>query len=251
METGTDVIDKKCKTLNKLILSSLLLLAMLGAKAQFIEFGAGVGMSHYTGDLNAAPRFSHTHLGGTGIFRLNLSEIISLKFALTAGGLSGDDSKPIDALGEIRDYSFDHSFVELSSVFEYHFLNYRSDNRYIRWSPYAFLGLGFMRLNNAEPAYEDFSRFQFVLPMGGGVKYMLNKRITIGLEAGARKTFFDYLDGISDNDVTIKSNYEFGNPNDDDWYFYTGINITYVLYNIPCPFPYNPNKSIMGGFKDK
>ena len=56
---------------------------------------------------------------------------------------------------------------------------------------------------------------------------------------------FDYLDGISDGDQRIKD-YQYGNPNENDWYFYTGITFTYVLYKIPCPFPYEPNHSIFG-----
>lgn len=222
----------------------LVLLLSASASAQFIEFGGGLGVSHYTGDLNHYPRISKSHLAGSAIYRMNLSEIVSLKFAFTSGSLSGDDQQPIDELSVQRLYSFRHSFLELSSVFEYHFIDYRSDNRRTKWSPYAFLGIGFVKLNNTEPAYEDYNRLQFVLPMGGGTKYILTKRLTLGLEAGARKTFFDNLDGLSDGDPTIK-NYQYGNPNDNDWYFYTGLSITYVLYNIPCPFPYVPNRSIL------
>ena len=209
-----------------------------------MEFGGGVGVSHYSGDLNSYPRPVLSHLAGTGIYRLNFSEIVSLKFALTAGSISGNDEKPVDILGVERNYSFRHSFLEVSSVFEYHFLDYRSKNVQQRWAPYAFLGFGILKLNNTEPAFEDYSRIQPVLPMGGGVKYLLTKRLTLGLELGARKTFFDYLDGLSDGDPTIK-NYRFGNPNDNDWYYYSGFSITYVLYNIPCPFPYIPNRSIL------
>lgn len=231
--------------MNRLSLLCGLVLISLTARAQFIEFGGGLGVSNYTGDLNAYPRFGHTHLAATGIYRLNFSNIVSVKFALTAGKLSGDDQKPVDVLGEMRQYAFEHSFVELSSVFEYHFMDYRSANQRQKWAPYLFLGLGILKLNNTEPAYEDYNRLQIVLPMGGGVKYILSKRLTLGLEAGARKTFFDYLDGMSDNDLAFKQNYQFANPYDKDWYFYTGVSLTYVLYNIPCPFPYVPNKSIL------
>lgn len=230
--------------MKKLLLLTSFICFSLASSAQFIEFGGGIGASHYTGDLNSYPRVEHSHLAATGIYRLNFSPIVSMKFALTFGKISGDDSHPVDALGEQRQYSFQHSFFELSSVFEYHFLDYRPDNNMrLRWSPYAFLGFGLMNLGNTEPAYEDYSRFQAVIPMGAGVKYLLSKRLTLGLEAGARKTFFDYLDGLSDGDQTIK-NYQYGNPNDKDWYFYTGISLTFVLYEVPCPFPYVPNQSI-------
>jgi hypothetical protein len=84
--------------------------------------------------------------------------------------------------------------------------------------------------------------------MGGGAKFLLGKRFSLSVESGARKTFFDYLDGVSDGDIFIKD-YQFGNPNDNDWYFYTGVSLTYIIYKIPCPFPYVPNKSIFNRIK--
>lgn len=219
-----------------------------GLSAQFIEFGGGIGTTHYTGDLTSYPRISESQLAATAIYRLNFSDIISVKFAFTAGQVSGNDDDPVDVLGEERQHSFKHGLLELSSVFEYHFLSYRSDKSRNKWSPYAFFGIGFVNVRDVEDTYEDFSQIQFVLPMGGGVKYELSKRFTLGAELGARRTFFDYLDGISDGDQRIK-NYQYGNPNDNDWYFYTGVNLTYVLYNIPCPFKYVPNRSILGKIK--
>lgn len=224
------------------LLFHLLLLACL-AKGQFIEFGGGIGAMHYTGDLNSVPRIGQSKLAGNGVYRFNLSEIVSFRITFTAGKITGDDSSPVDALGEQRQYAFDHTMMELSSAFEYHFLDYRADFRQ-KWAPYALLGFGFVRMTGTQPAFEDYNRVQVVLPMGAGVKYLLSKRLTLSAELGARKTFTDYIDGISDGDQTIK-NYQFGNPNDKDWYFYSGISLTYVLYNIPCPFPYIPNRPML------
>lgn len=201
-------------------------------------------MGHYTGDLNGYPRMTKTQPGATGILRLNLSNIVSFKSALTYAQIAGDDMAPADVLGERRNHSFKHSIWELSSVFEYHFLNYRSDKTRNKWAPYAFLGLGFANVRGVEDTYDEFKPLQFVIPMGAGVKYELTKKLTLGAEAGARKTFTDNLDAVSDGDIRIK-NYQYGNPNDQDWYFYTGINLTYVIYKIPCPFPYVPNRAIL------
>ncbi len=229
----------------KAILFVFSLLVGTYAKSQFIEFGGGIGAAHYTGDLVHYPHPGMTSPGVTGMLRLNFSNIISLKTAITFMGLRASDDDYFDALGEERQKSFKHKVLELSTVFEYHFLPYRSNKSRVKWSPYALLGIGFAGLSGVEQTYEDFSKLQFVIPMGGGVKYELTKQLTLGVEASARKTFFDYLDGISDGDVAFKQNYQFGNPNDNDWYFYTGINLTYVLYKIPCPIPYVPNRSIL------
>jgi hypothetical protein len=216
--------------------------------AQFIEFGGGIGISNYTGDLNRVPIFSKSKPAVQAIYRMNFSEFISLKFTGTFAKLSGDDTKPIDALGVARDYSFDHNIIEFGTSFEYHFLNYRTQGAQHRWSPFISLGFAFTKISNVDPTFEEFNPIQTVIPMGGGAKFLLGKRFSLSVESGARKTFFDYLDGVSDGDIFIKD-YQFGNPNDNDWYFYTGVSLTYIIYKIPCPFPYVPNKSIFNRIK--
>lgn len=229
----------------KSLLVTVCCLLSLTTFSQFIEFGGGIGATHYTGDLVHYPHLEMTRPGVSGLVRLNLSNIVSFKTSLNYMQIVGSDDDYFDALGEVRQYSFNHKIIELSSVFEYHFLPYRSDKSRAKWAPFAFLGIGFANIQGVKQTYEDFNKLQFVIPMGGGVKYEITKQLTLGFEIGARKTFFDYLDGISDGDVRIKENYDFGNPNDKDWYFYTGINLTFVLYKIPCPYPYVPNRSIL------
>jgi len=208
-----------------------------------MEFGVGLGVSTYSGDLNRRYNFSTAKPSLSAHYRLNFSEIVSTRFMLTYGGLRGNDDDPVDVLGERRNHSFNSSFTELSAVFEYHFLNYKPKDQLQKWSPYVFGGFGMMVLNNPSGNTDDFNKTQPVIPFGVGFKHKVGKRFVVEVETGARKTFFDHLDGISDGDVTIKD-YEFGNPGDNDWYFFTGFRLTYVLYEIPCPFPYDPNKSM-------
>lgn len=200
-------------------------------------------MTQYSGDLSSGYRFSTAGPAISGHFRLNFSEAVSNRFTLTFGKIQADDGNPVDVLGENRVHSFNSSIVELSSVFEYHFLDYRNHELPQKWSPYVFAGFGFMRLNNPSTD-EEFARNQPVIPLGIGFKHKIGKQFVIEFEAGARKTFFDLLDGISDEDTTLK-NYQYGNPNDDDWYYFTGIRLSFVLYQIPCPFPYVPNRSLL------
>ena len=200
-------------------------------------------MTQYSGDLVSGYKLATAKPAGSAHLRLNFSEIVSNRFTLLVGGVRGDDSQPVDVLGENRNHSFNTNLVEISSVFEYNFLDFQNPENPQRWSPYVFAGVGIFRVDN-ESASEDFSRNQLAIPMGVGFKYRVGKQFMLEFETGGRKTFFDELDGISDGDTTLKD-YQFGNPNDDDWYIYTGIRISYVLYKIPCPFPYIPNRSMM------
>ncbi|MEQ6168201.1 MULTISPECIES: DUF6089 family protein [unclassified Ekhidna] len=223
-------------------LSLTFLVATLSASSQFMEFGGGVGSMNYAGDLVRGYSFSTSSLAGTGFYRMNFSEILTVKLALTVGKVRASET-PIDAFAVERGHSFSSTVLEASAVFEYHFLDFKTEDSPVNYSPYIFGGIGFFNFNDA-PENEDVGSIQPVLPMGIGFKYLFQKKYTLGIEAGARKTFFDYLDGISDSDQTIKD-YQYGNPKDDDWYFFTGITFSITLFNIPCPFPYRPNQSIL------
>jgi hypothetical protein len=85
----------------------------------------------------------------------------------------------------------------------------------------------------------EYSNVQLAIPFGLGIKYIVNPKWYLSLELGIRKTFFDYLDNISDENTGIK-NYQYGNPFDNDNYFFFGISLTRTFYDIPCPT--NPYK---------
>lgn len=225
------------------ILSVFLLFMVFQSQAQFLEYGGGFGVINYAGDLARGYKFTKQNLAVHGICRFNLSEILSLKAGLFYGKVRGDDQNPIDAFAAVRNASFSRTILESSLTVEYHFLNYKNEKSLIRWSPYFFGGLGFVKIFNIDNTVEDISSFQPVLPFGLGIKHLIGKYFSIALEVGARKMFTDKFDGISDGELFNK-NFKYGNPNDNDWYHFTGLSFTYILFKIPCPFKYIPNKSI-------
>lgn len=196
---------------------------------------------NYSGDLVRGFNFNTTAIAGTAFYRMNFSEIVTFRLAATIGKVKADET-PIDAFAQQRAHSFSNSVLEISSVFEYHFLDFKSEKSLVNWSPYIFGGIGVISVGNV-PSNSGVGKVQPVLPVGFGFKHLIAKKYTIGFEAGARKTFFDQIDGISDGDQTIKD-YQYGNPKDDDWFFFTGISFSVTLFNIPCPFPYVPNNSL-------
>ena len=212
------------------------------AYSQFIEFGGGIGTFSYAGDLSRGYKPLNARVGFHGVYRMNLSEFVSFRTSLTIGSVSGSDDPAIDPLGEVRQQSFSTSLVEFSGVMEYYFLNFRDEDSRVRWSPYLFGGFGLARVEKVDGAPDDFNKIQAVVPFGLGFTHLIGKQYNIGIELGVRGTFTDYLDGIPDSNQTRKDGFQFGHPNSNDWYFYTGITFTYILYKIPCPFPYVPNR---------
>ena len=194
---------------------------------------------NYSGDLVRGFSFSTSTPAFTAFYRANLSEIVTIRLGLVSGSVTASEI-PIDAFAATRNHSFNSSVLELSSTVEYHFLNFKNEGARVNYSPYVVAGFGIM---NFQDAPEGTDRQQPVLPIGFGFKYLIKKKYTIGIETAARKTFFDYLDGVSDGDQTVKD-FQYGNPNDDDWYFFTGITFSVTLFDIPCPFPYRPNNTL-------
>ena len=220
-----------------------LVLLRTNADAQAIELGAGIGATNYAGDLVRGYNFKHIRPGVLGFYKFNFSDVVSTRVSLTIGKVAGDDSNPIDAAADLRDASFSATVMEGAITFEYNFLDYKHDKSPVKWSPYFFGGFGFARFSGID-SDQDFNDIQPVIPIGIGFKHLVGKKFSAGLELGARKTFFDLIDGISDGDVTNK-NFQTGNPSDNDWYYFFGISLSYIFYNIPCPFQYVPNQSMM------
>lgn len=207
--------------------------------AQRSELGFGIGTFNYTGDLVRTYDISYSQPAGTIFFRSNLSKVVSFRASITAGKLAASE-KPIDPFATQRDASFDIFLFEGALAMEYHFLNWRDDKRPMRYTPYLFAGLGLFGISGYDSKPEEYSNIQGAVPFGVGFKYIMNPKWYAALEVGMRKTFFDYLDNISDSNDQTQKNYQYGNPNDYDNYFFVGITFTRTFYDIPCPT--NPYK---------
>jgi hypothetical protein len=209
--------------------------ASLGQLIQRSEIGFGLGTFNYTGDLVRSYDFTYSQPAATIFYRANISKVISFRASFTAGRLSASDAtKPIDPFAVQRNASFDIFLSEVSGVYEYHFLNWRDDIRRLRFTPYLFGGLALFSMSGVKDKADQYSTIQLAVPFGGGVKYVVNPKFYVALEFGMRKTFFDYLDNISDGDKSYK-NYQYGNGNDYDNYFFLGFSLTRTFYDIPCP----------------
>ena len=175
--------------------------------------------------------------GIVGYYKMNFDQIFSVRASLTGGLISGSDKKPIDPFAANREGSFQSTIVEVAGIVEYNFLDFKTDLRRIRWSPYMFVGLSGFTFFGGDQDLDGSSTVQLALPFGGGFKYAINPNITLNLEIGVRTLFFDRLDGFSDGDYTTK-NYQYGNKYDNDWYNFVGFSISYIIWDIPCPYDF-------------
>ncbi len=210
------------------------------ASAQKSEVGFGIGTFNYTGDLARTYNVLNSRPAATVFYRSNLSKVVSLRAALTGGNVGATDKRPIDAFAERRNASFNVFLLEASTVMEYHFMNWRDEKHIMRFTPYVFGGLAVFGISGAQNKPSQYSNVQAAIPFGLGLKYIVNPKWYIGAEFGVRTTFFDYLDNVSVGLNSLVKNYQYGNPNDNDVYYFFGLSVTRTFYEIPCPT--NPYK---------
>ena len=233
----TQLLSPVHKIFFLLSLMACLLCTAKTSYGQKSEIGFGLGAFNYTGDLTRNFQAGNFGPGATIFYRRNLNEAISIRAGITGGIIRGDDTPNFDILAQQRNASYSRGIIELSPVVEYHFLNYRENINILNWTPYFFLGTGLTFFGSTDTD-KDYNNLQIVLPFGVGFKYVLDRRWILGLEAGVRKTFFDYIDDVSGEDLVIK-NYAYGNRHDDDWYYFLGLSLSYTFYTIPCPYHFN------------
>ena len=208
---------------------------------RYLEAGFLFGLTNYSGDVSEKSiTLSETHLGFGANVRYFLSQYFSLRAQLFSGSVSGDDANAKDPQARRRSIRFGTNILEVGLGGEWHilgrnrFANATGMRRYFP-SPYFYLGIG-GAFTGAKAEYygapEDRNevllapipevglRQHFLIaPMGVGLRLDLNEKMVIGGELGWRPLFADDLDGVRMN----------GNPDSDDWYYYGGITLSFVL----------------------
>ena len=187
------------------------------------DIGFMAAVPWYQGDLSTlVPRPTPVPPAIGPIFRYNFNQRNSLRAHGVFYSLAYDgevfDGQPAD---------FQASFVDLGLDFEFNWWDYKTAWRKTKYSPYVSAGIGYS-LNVAGNSVNHL-----YLPFSAGLKANLGKRMSGGLEVSFRKTFRDDIDQVV-NVGTENGGTPIGN---NDWYFFTGVFVTYKIfeYRDPCP----------------
>jgi outer membrane protein OmpA-like peptidoglycan-associated protein len=221
-----------------------LLPLLLSAQTYPWEFGGGVYITSYQGDLHT-PEFNFGRYSPQAAaalhLRRNISNSFILRFNALFGQLAGDDSNFTEPeWRQTRDISFTSPIIELTALGELYpfgIFRFMSDGERRRVAPFLMFGVG-AGYTNPKVAWNDengngeidpiasqfdksaqINKFNIVMSMGAGLRFALSTRATIGLEAALHPTFSDYVDGVS----------HVGNPDKSDWYFTGGLTFSYAF----------------------
>ncbi len=191
------------------------------------DFGAIAGVTSYIGDINTS-RLLYSPLPAGGLFyRYNINPRQSLRLTVMGGGLQASDLDFNNAYQQTRGASFSGEVGEISGQFEFNFFNYTTMGRRWTYTPYFAAGAGVGFVNTKSFAIIP------VLPFSIGFKVNIYKNLGLEFEYGFRKTFYDNFDGLKD----FIDPADHGWLHNNDWYTFTGIGITWKMYNrlAGCP----------------
>lgn len=185
-------------------------------------------------DLDAASTRYVANIG----FRYKISQYVSAKTGFSFGEIYGDDKYTEEVYRNNRNIHFRSPIVEWATQIEVSWMREQIGSRYkirrvrgrgrkgSRVYVYGFAGVALLYMNpmakssvdgkwhalrklNTEgqgfvPSREQYSNWQFTIPFGVGMKYAVDKKSSIGIEYGLRKTFTDYMDDVSTSYVYTK-----------------------------------------------
>jgi hypothetical protein len=213
------------KKINWIFLLMLISMALQGQRKS--DYGVFGGVSSYIGDINPG-RLLYAPLPAAGVFyRYNLHPRQSIRANLFVGGLRASDRDFNNDFQQARNASFSGMVGELAAQFEFNFFPYATDGKRWNYTPYVAGGAGISFINTQSFTYIP------VIPFSFGFKVNVYKNLGIEAEYGFRKTFYDNFDGL--NDLVAPEDH--GWLHNNDWYTFTGICVTWKIYNklAGCP----------------
>lgn len=169
-------------------------------------------------------------------FRYKISQYVSAKTGFSFGEIYGDDRYTKEAYRSNRNLHFRSPIVEWATQIEVSWMRESIGSRYkirrvrgrgrkgSRVYVYGFAGVALLYMNPMAkydgkwyslrklhtegqtfvPSRNEYSNWQFAIPFGIGMKYAIDKKSSIGIEYGLRKTFTDYMDDVSTSYVYTK-----------------------------------------------
>lgn len=218
----------------------LCLFPFMAMNAQIHEIGVFVGGSNYIGDVGLTTYVSPNEPAFGILYKWNKSPRHAYRISYTQSKIIANDLDSKEPGRNQRGYRFENSIKEVSLGLEFNFFDFNLHDPGRKISPYVFGGLSYVQydglfFSDGKTKF-DSNHGTVAIPMILGVKSNITENIILGLEVGARYTFADDIDGSNPTNKNL-SQLKFGNINNNDWYVFSGLTVTYTFGNTPCYCP--------------
>ena len=184
------------------------------------EFGISAGAAQYFGDLNPNPRFNTPNLAFGAFFRKQFGNYVAMRIQGSYAFLAYSDKyNKYNEFMYRRNLSFNTNIWELALLGDFNFFKFVPGSENHRFTPYMTLGIGAFNYNpytyyqgqkvylrnlgtegQGSSLYPDrklYGSMAICFPVGVGIKYSLNRQMSLGFELLYRFTTTDYIDDVS------------------------------------------------------
>jgi hypothetical protein len=217
----------------------LIFLFIVSVQAQLLnEIGFFGGGANYSGDIGDETYIKPNTLAGSLIYRRNLNTRLTLRSTLSLYPIADDDANSSNPVRQDRGYSFNNTLIEFSAGVEINYLDYDITTYEFAYTPYLIFEAAAYHYNVVssvapDGTYNYASEIGYALPIGIGFKQRITRNFGYSVELRARYSLADNLDFSDENIPQLN----FGNPDHGDWYFFSGIGLTYSFGRPPCAVP--------------
>ena len=223
--------------MNRIFFAFFFFFISISSEAQIHEFGVFLGGSNFVGDIGPTDYIAPNKPAFGLIYKWNRSPRHTWRFSYMQTRLSSyDEDSDMESRIE-RNFRFKNDIKEFSAGLEFDFFDFDLHDSEPKFTPYVFTGLSYLRYDSLyfqNGVYKkDSSRGTIAIPMIVGVKGRIFETFVLGFEVGARTTLADDIDGSAPRSSKY-SNQKFGNLTSKDWYFFTGMTLTYTFGDKPC-----------------
>ncbi len=221
-----------------LTILTLSILAFQLNHSQIHEIGVFGGGSNFIGDVGASDYISPKQPALGLIYKWNASSRHSWRASVIYSDLRADDKESDDPRRAQRGYFLDSNLLEISAGMEFTFLDFDLHSGEKIGTPYLYTGISVAKHDNyyflnGVQTPENNNSWAYAIPMALGFKTNVLGNLILGIEVGARYTFSDEIDGSVPDTASLQQ-YEFGNINNNDWYVFSGLTLTYTFGENPC-----------------
>ena len=214
----------------------ILLFTIQLSYSQIYEVGIAMGGSNFIGDVGDTSFVAPNEFINGIILKWNRSPRHSYRLSILSSKISADDSNSKDPRRIERDLLFENNLFEISSGMEFTFFDFNLHEAGIKYTPYLFTGLVYTKFdklgyqNNAITNLGGKTN-SLGIPFILGFKYRVFEQLILSAEIGSRFMFTDNIDGSLSNTENYTN---FGNINNNDWYVFSLINLSYTFGRKPC-----------------
>ena len=205
--------------------------------AQIHEIGAFLGGSNFIGDVGKTNYVDPNEPAFGILYKWNKSPRHAYRFSYMQSKITANDLESKVSGRKQRGLSFENNLKEFSAGLEFNFFDFNLHDFDRKITPYVFSGVvfsiydGLFYANGASKF--DSNHTTIGIPMIVGLKSNITPNLILGIEAGARYTFADDLDGSNPTNENLQQ-LKFGNLDSKDWYVFTGFTLTYTFGEKPC-----------------